>query len=59
MMIPYGYSVTLYSDDGFKGDTYTVQAPFYEDSNFMQTCVSLYDGNFNDRTSSLEVFKTH
>jgi len=57
-MVPFGYAVDLYDSDGFSSDPYTVDGPFYTDPTTLKhACVSLYD-KFNDRATSLEVYKT-
>mmetsp|Transcript_12428 Transcript_12428/g.15869 ORF Transcript_12428/g.15869 Transcript_12428/m.15869 type:complete len:263 (+) Transcript_12428:232-1020(+) len=57
LMIPYGLSVDLYTGDGFASPVYTVVGPIYSDPTMRHACVSLA-GSFNDKTSSLEVYKT-
>ena len=56
LAIPYGYAVDLYDDNGFSSDPLYVEGPFYEDRTLRHACHEL--SNFNDRTTSLEVFKT-
>jgi len=56
--IPYGYAVILYQDIGFSSEAITLEGPFYEDIKTLRhACVSVFD-DFNDLTSSLEVYKT-
>ena len=55
--IPYGYAVDLFDHNGFSSDPFTIEGPFYDDETLRHACISLFD-NFNDRTSSLEVYKT-
>jgi len=56
--IPYGYAVDLYEGIGFSSKAITLDGPFYKDEKSLRhACVSVYD-EFNDLTSSLEVYKT-
>ena len=56
--IPYGYAVDLYDGIAFNSETITVDGPFYDDEKTLRhACVSIKD-EFNDYTSSLEVYKT-
>ena len=57
LAIPYGYAVDLYDGNGFRSDPFYVEGLFYEDETLRHSCISLFD-KFNDRTTSLEVFKT-
>lgn len=55
VMVPFGYSVDLFRDDGFAGDKKTVQGPVFNDSHLSLACINVSD--FNDRTSSVAVYK--
>lgn len=55
-MLPYGYSVKLYKDNNFQGGSTVIDALMFEDDTFEMTCMTI-PGDFNDRTSSLEVYR--
>ena len=57
MMIPYGYRVDLYADDGLTGSKVTIDGPPYVDATLQHACVNMPSG-WNDRVSSLDVYKT-
>ena len=52
-MVPVGYTVTLFDDDGFSGSSKTIQGKVAS-SGFME-CQNLSD--FNDRLSSAVIVK--
>ena len=65
--VPYGYSVKLWSDDGFTGGSVVVDGEEWTDLHEEMECISLKDHTFrkdgknlniHDRVSSLEVFRT-
>jgi hypothetical protein len=66
IMIPYGYSVKLWEDNGFTGGSVVIDGEEWEDLHEEMECISLKDATFfdgknrnmNDRLSSLEVFRT-
>jgi len=56
VMVPQGYSVMLYSDDGFRGSTKTVNGGNWTSVDQQMQCQNISD--FDDKTSSLAVYRT-
>ena len=57
VLIPQGYSVLYYADDGFSGDTSVMNGPLWKSHDFLMACQNLPSG-WKDRLSSLKVFRT-
>ena len=59
VMIPYGYSVTLWTDDRFTGTpAYFIGYEWIHGKEEMQ-CINLEDYDYNDKTKSLQVYRTN
>lgn len=52
-MVPVGFTVTLYEDDGFSGSQYVVQGS--EESSGYMTCHTMHD--WNDKLTSATIVK--
>ena len=60
IMIPYGYSVTLYDDDAFSGDRKkTLEGPMWNSNDhFMLQCKNVPD-DWDNKASSIIVYRTN
>lgn len=59
IMVPYGYSVKLWEDNGFKKSSRVFDGPEFLNEHEKMECINLTDFKFNDKTSSLEVYRTN
>ena len=57
VLIPQGYSVELYEDDGFSGSSTVMNGPLWNSQDFLMSCQNMPSG-WNDSVSSLKVFRT-
>lgn len=55
-MVPWGYSVELFSNDVFVAPSMVVNGDVFEDSHLQMRCTNV-TGDFKDKTSSLKVYK--
>ena len=56
-MVPYGYSVELFDNDGMYGSSYIVDGQQWKDEDQQMTCVNL-PSEWRNKTSSLAVYRT-
>ena len=56
VLVPFGYKVTLFDQDGFLGDTEEIKGKPYEDANDEMICQNL--GDLKNRAASIRVGRT-
>ena len=56
-MVPYGYSVKLYKNDGLSGENTVINGASWTSEEMNMQCQNV-PGSFNDSTSSLAVYRT-
>lgn len=57
-MIPYGVTVELYSGYKFEDLPLTIVGGHYNDTRDQMACINLPDFKFNDKLSSMKIYKT-
>ena len=59
VMVPYGYSVQLFENNGFHGESVIIEGGMYASGDQEMQCIDLADKKFEDKTSSLSVYRTN
>ena len=57
VMVPYGYSVKLYWDDSWAGESLVINGPSWTDEHMEMQCINV-GSHWNDETTSLKVYRT-
>jgi len=57
-MIPYGVTVELYNSDNFSDIPLTIVGGHYTDTRDQMACINASDIKFNDKLSSMKIYKT-
>ena len=56
--VPFGLKIELYEDDSWTGDIRTYEGEMFTEFNQRMRCINLDSDNFNDKTSSLIVYRS-
>ena len=56
IMVPFGMTIELYSDDSWTGESRTYQGPMFSDFNQQMECINV-DDDFNDKTTSIIAYR--
>lgn len=58
IMVPFGITIELYENDSWTGDSRTYEGEMFTEFNQRMRCINLDSDSFNDKTSSLIVYRS-